>query len=164
MCQIESTHRIHNPRLTPRQHKLLEVLLERNAEPSLGVQDPHSVFPCGFLDRGFSFGGAGDVFCACGAEELVGPVGKCPVQYLKDKREFPEETGYQAGSETRGIGIRCPVLDSGSLLSARASSRKERCCCELGVGTSYLAGRLALRLYGENCVHSTILILASVFC
>jgi hypothetical protein len=128
MCQIESTHRIHNPRLTPRFHKLLEAVLERNTEPFLGVQDPHSIFPCGFLDRGFSFGGTGGVFCACGAEELVGPVGTCPVQYLKDKREFPEETGKQAGSETRGFGIRRPMFDSGSLLSARAGSRKERSC------------------------------------
>jgi hypothetical protein len=70
MCQIESTHRIHNPRLKPHQHKLLKAVLERNAEPFLGVQDPHSIFPCGFLDRGFSFGGARDVFCAGGAEEL----------------------------------------------------------------------------------------------
>ena len=164
MCQIESTHRIHNPRLTPRQHKLLEAVLERNAEPFLGVQDPHSIFPCGFLDCGFSLGGAGDVFCAGGAEELVGPVGTCPVQYLKDKRESPEETGKQTGSKPRGFGIGRPVFDSGSLLSGRAGSRKERSCCELGVGTSYLAGKLALGLYGEDCVHSTILILASVFC
>jgi hypothetical protein len=164
MCQIESTHRIHNPRLTPRQHKLLKAVLERNAEPFLGVQDPHSIFSCGFLDRGFSFGGARDVFCACGAEELVGPVGTCPVQYLKDKREFPEETGKQAGSKTRGFGIGRLVFDSGSLLSRCTCSRKERSCCELRVGTSYLACRLALRLCGENCVHSTILILAFVFC
>lgn len=74
MRQIETTHSIHNPFFTAVQHKVLKTLLESYTEPFLDIQSPNSVEFCGFSDGRFAFWGAVDVFCACGAEELVGLV------------------------------------------------------------------------------------------
>jgi hypothetical protein len=53
---------------------LLKALLERDTEPFLQVQDPDCVGLGGFRYSGFALWNAVYVFCACGAEELVGPV------------------------------------------------------------------------------------------
>jgi len=125
---------------------MLKALLKCNTEPLLGVQDPLSIFLCNLSDHRFSFWSTGDVFCACGAEQLVGPVREGPIEDLDDEREFPEETGEETGSETRSVGVRCPVFDVERFLFGIRWSRKEWSCGELRVGTSCLGCRLALRM------------------